>query len=163
VQLADGRGAASVEVLASSRDGEVTTSTAADGSFRLDGLEAPAAWLIAGSQLAGFAWRAVGPDDVEVVLTLERGGRVRLTASSPDGAPLPGAAAALTRVDGHPLQSSFVDGAAGADGVVELIVPAARVEIVVVSGTRMGIAELAVRSGETVDAEVSLSAETPRR
>jgi hypothetical protein len=66
-------------------------------------------------------------------------------------------------VNGRPVHSNFVDGAAGADGVVELIVPAARVEIVVVSGTRMGTAELAVGSGETQDAEVSLSAETPRR
>jgi hypothetical protein len=159
VLLADGRGAAHVEVLAF----EATTFTAADGSFRIDGLEEPAAWLIAGSQLDGFAWRAVGPDDADLVLTLQRGGRVRLTASGPDGAPLPGAAAALTRVNGRPVHSNFVDGAAGADGVVELIVPAARVEIVVVSGTRMGTAELAVGSGETQDAEVSLSAETPRR
>jgi hypothetical protein len=157
VLMSDGRGAGYVQVLGVSEDGEATTSTAADGSFRIDGLEKPPAWLIAGSQLAGFAWREIGPDETPIMLTLQRGGRVRLTASSPDGSPPRTASAMLSRVDGHLLYSNFVDVPASADGVMELIVPAARVEIVVRSGTLSGATELTVGSGETVDAEIQLS------
>lgn len=163
VLMADGRGAGYVRVLALSKEGAAETSTAADGSFRIGGLEEPPAWLIAGSQLAGFAWREIGPDETDIMLTLQRGGRVRLTASNPDGTPLRRASAVLSRVDGHLLYSNFVDAPASADGVVELVVPAARVEIVVRSGTLSGAAELTVGSGETVDAEIQLSPSTEQR
>jgi hypothetical protein len=154
---ARGQGVGSVMVFATADQAEEPSAhatTAADGSFELDGLSEPRCNLFAGSELAGYALlTAVGPDAGEPVLSLRAGGRVRATVADAAGAPVRGALLVISRAEGAAvfgLSAPFP--LTDAAGVVEMAVPLGAVELTAHDGAggRIGSAAVDVRPGALV-------------
>lgn len=127
-----------------------------DGSFVVRGLPEGRYQLWAASRLGGFALVPDVSTAAEVVeLRLETGGRIRLTARSPAGAPVQGASIAGVRVSGVPVPLlSFA--ATDVHGALMVPAPAGTVEVQLTAGASSGTVTVDVPAGGTVAAEVVL-------
>jgi hypothetical protein len=146
--------------------GQATTRP--DGSFEVSDLAPGAYHLLAASGDGGFAVRAaVATGARDVTLTLQPGGRVVLNVRSPDGEPVAGARATVSIVIENTRTSvsglAGGPGESGAEGTLELTLPAGPAEIRVGQGSLRGRASVTVKAGETVTADVPLSPAPARR
>jgi sarcosine oxidase gamma subunit len=139
--------------------------TLADGSFAI-GWIAKGTYTLLADQEGMFAIRpgvAAGSEDA--VLSLQPGGRVTVTVTGPNGAPLAGAVPLVTRVNGLPVgffgrPSGPTDGT----GRAELLAPAGDLVLWARTATSGGSASVSVVSGQTaaVSIEVQTGAQAPR-
>jgi protocatechuate 3,4-dioxygenase beta subunit len=137
------------------------TQSLPDGAFQLHGLGAGTYFLSAQTQVGAFALRTgVQPGQKNVDLVLQPGGIVQLAARGPDGAPLEGASARVTRHDGAPIVL-FLGPATDAQGNTTLQAPAGPLELTVSKDKLEGRVTVSVAAGATVPAEVSLEEKRP--
>lgn len=159
-----GRGASGVSVNARTVDkgspgGGGGGRTLPDGSFVIEGLKPQPHNLFASSmEGGGFAFRAgVEPAKEGVELRLAPGGRVLLRVRTAGGAPVEGARVRSVSLGGVPVMAPFSLSATGAEGEVELALPAGSVELVVAKDQLSGRVTVQVSAETTVAAEVTLT------
>jgi hypothetical protein len=128
-----------------------------DGSFEISGLEARRYNVFAWSDLGSFAFQAgVAPTDKDVVLTLKRGGRVRLHVVGPGDLPVEGVFATATRIAGARISGIGGFSRTDGQGFVDVLVPAGEIEITAGKERLTGKATVAVPEGATVPLELRL-------
>jgi protocatechuate 3,4-dioxygenase beta subunit len=133
-----------------------------DGSFRLEHLLPRPYTLATGSPSTGFAIRSgVSPGDKDMLLTLNPGGRIRLTVVDSSGAPVSEAGGSLVSVDGSKVFLLLTTGGTDARGVTEFGCPAGMVEISVSKGKLAGKATVPVEARTTATAHVVLAPPPP--
>jgi protocatechuate 3,4-dioxygenase beta subunit len=163
-----GRPMGALSVTAASSDvgaaGSWASSTSLpDGSFEITGLDARPYNLLAASELGSFAVQpGVAPGDKDVLLTLKRGGRVRVHAVGPGDVPVEGLFASVTRVSGARVSGLGGFARTDAQGMVELVVPQGVIEISSANDQLAGKATVAVPEGATVPLVLRLGP-SPRR
>jgi large repetitive protein len=128
-----------------------------DGSFQIANLAKGTYTLTAQSSNGMFALRTgVLPGQKDVTLTLQPGGRVQLLVRGPDGAPVEGAWASASSVDG--VRAGMGGGPqTNAQGMADLAAPAGQVELSVRKDKLSGQTTVTVPPGGSVPAEVTLA------
>jgi protocatechuate 3,4-dioxygenase beta subunit len=128
-----------------------------DGSFQIANLAKGTYTLSAQSGSGMFALQTgVRPGQKDVTLTLQPGGRVQLLVRGPDGAPLEGAWASTSAVDG--VKAGMGGGLqTNAQGMTDLAAPAGQVELSVRKDRLTGQTTVTVTPGGSVAAEVTLA------
>jgi hypothetical protein len=135
--------------------------TLPDGSFQITGLASGTHTVLAQTETGAFGLRAgVRPGQQDVVLTVRPGGRVRVLVRGPEGAPVEGAVARASRVDGAAV-TTMVSPMTGADGIGEIVAPAGEVELRVRKDKLEARVTVSVPPGATVPAEITLSEARP--
>jgi protocatechuate 3,4-dioxygenase beta subunit len=157
-----GRGLGGLSVFAQGQDAGAPSfgygQTLPDGSFRIDGLSSGAHILTVSTDTGLFALRSgIAAGAEGVVLTLRPGGRIRLQVNGPDGSPLAGAWAAVTKVDGVPFPGGNPAPQTDALGITEMVAPAGVVDVDVRKGALRGRAAVNVSPGEVAAATVRVA------
>lgn len=163
VRRADGSPAVgvSVQAAAGSRSPGGHARTRADGSFEITGLEDGAYTVTAQDAVGGFARQRDVRSGSRATLSLRAGGRLTVTATTAEGAPVAGAMAMVTHVDGEPagLGSPSAE-ATDAQGRVVLDAPAGALTVLVhETGQAIrlrGTAPVTLSSGGTAAVAVEL-------
>lgn len=154
-------GGCPVSVKALNKEGfETFVITTADGSFEVKGLPSGSYALSAGSSLAGFAMQpAVSAGASDLALTLRPGGTVRLRIRGPDGAPVPGVYASVSKLGGVPVSFNSFEGGSESDaqGALALTVPAGSVEISARKDKLKGAVTVNVPAAGSTGADVVLA------
>jgi hypothetical protein len=127
------RGGVFVQALGTSGPNAVPSGNVAhtlpDGTFEMSGLGEMDHTLFARSQTGEFAFVAgVRAGREGVTLTMRRGGRVQVRILGPDGAPVSGAFANVTKIGGTPIMG-FGSGPSDGEGIAEMPTPAGTIEI----------------------------------
>jgi hypothetical protein len=129
-----------------------------DGSFQIPGLSDGAHDVTAQASNGMFAFRTgVSASQKEVTLTLQPGGQVRLVVRGPDGGPVEGAWASVTRVEGASVRIGMGN-QTSSQGTTEVLVPAGQLELTVSKDKLEGVTTVTVAPGGVVPAEVQLAA-----
>jgi hypothetical protein len=157
-----GRGVGGVHVGASPRGAERRGGgggqSLPDGSFQIPGLPDGAYDLSAQASNGTFAFRTgVNASQKEVTLTLQPGGQVRLVVRGPDGAPVEGAYARVTSVEGTSVRIGMGN-QTSPQGTTDVLVPAGQLELTVSKDKLEGRTAVTVAPGAVVPAEVQLVA-----
>ena len=157
-----GRGLGGLSVFAQGQDAGAASSgygqTLPDGSFRIEGLSSGAHILTSSTDTGLFALRSgVAAGAEGIVLTLRPGGRVRLQVNGPDGSPLGGAWASVTKVDGLPFPGGSAVAQTDALGIAEMASPPGFVAVDVRKGGRRGGTTVNVSPGEVAAATVKVT------
>jgi protocatechuate 3,4-dioxygenase beta subunit len=167
LQDASGRPAGGYEVGVTAADDSFVpgAEARADGSFRIEGLNAQPHVLAAGSPLAGYAVRGgVTPGEEPVVLTLRPGGRIAVRVVGADGRPVREAYPMVETVDGLRVElGGLVSGPTDAAGTWDLAAPAGSIGVVARHEKRTGKGTVNVRSGETTPLTIVLQPEGPKQ
>jgi hypothetical protein len=159
---ASGQGVGGLSVVAQGAQSIGHGTTRADGSFLIDGLAAQPHTVTAFSDDGSFAAQShVAADATDIALKLRPGGRVRLRVTGPGGAPLAGARAAVSKVDGERFAAWQGAMLTDAEGKVELSTPAGMVEVDVRNGAIDGQTMVAVAPGQSTDASLNLLMRIP--
>lgn len=135
------------------------TETQADGTFRIEGLEAKSYNLFAGSSLAGgFAVRVgAQANEDDLILQLRPGGRIRLTILDSLGQPASGAFVQLAAVGGARIADpKELPEVTGPEGSVDLAVPAGPIDVRASKGNSTAVFRSVVPEGRSVSGEVRL-------
>ena len=157
-----GRGVGGLAVVAHGPQSAGQAVTRGDGSFLIDGLAAQPHTLTAFSDTGSFAAQSrVAAGATDIALRLQPGGRVRLRVTGPGGAPLAGARAAVSKVDGKRFAAWQGAKLTDAEGKVELATPAGMVEIDVRNGAIDGQTMVPVPPGQSADASLSVLRRIP--
>jgi hypothetical protein len=101
-----------------------------DGTFEMAGLGEAEHTLVVRSETTGEFGIAPGvrPGREGLTITMRRGGKVQVHILGPDGAPVSGAFAMVTKVGGAPMLG-FGGGPSNGEGIAEVASPAGNVEI----------------------------------
>lgn len=158
---AAGRGAGNLNVTAAAGEppqASVSSGavTLADGSFRIGGLRQEPYTIAARSDVGTFAVRtSVTPGEENLLLTLRRGGQLRVQVVGPDQKPVERANVQLARFGGAPI--SVAGSQTDAQGAAELMVPAGSLEIRARKDKLEGTATAAVAEGGTATLVIALT------
>jgi len=132
------------------------TTSGVDGTFELTGLVAGQYNLFARTDTGSFAFQPSVPAGTEALsLVTAQGGRLRLEVRGEDGAPAPGAQAALVQIGEIPVFAMM--GRTNSEGKTELPVPAGTLTVRVTRDRRQASLNITVASGQVAAAEVQLS------
>jgi hypothetical protein len=129
--------------------------TAADGSFRIEGLDGTPFAVVAGSPAVGFAMEQRTLPSPPLTLRLRSAGRVRLSVLDGTGRPVTGAAAVVSEVDGLRAPDPAIGWSDGA-GMLELSVPEGAVTLRVWKQARTASVLLHAMPGMIVGSEIIL-------
>jgi hypothetical protein len=134
--------------------------TLADGSFEMTGLKEGSYTLSAEGQHGTFALRpGVAAGSTSVVLSLQPGGRLSVTAVGPDGAGVVGAWPRVTRVNG--LYVGYLGlpvGPTDAQGRTEVLVPSGDLALWASKDSLGGGANVSVAPGQTAAVTIQMKA-----
>jgi hypothetical protein len=100
----------------------------------------------------------ISPGGPPVTLTLRPGGRLRLKVVGEDGAPVAGASAYVSQVQGLPVSAGFGFMRTDPTGQMEAPAPAGRIEVTASEGKRSGKVTVSVPAAGLASAEVMLKA-----
>jgi hypothetical protein len=170
-RLADASGAAApgyaVWAAATDGGGFGYGNSGADGTFRVGGLRPTAHAIVAGSELAGFAFRAgVTPGGDPLVLRLQPAAHVGVRVVDPAGQPVKDSYARVDTLDGAPVRLPGRSGRCGptdASGACDIACPAGMLEISVRTEAGTGRASTTARPGDTVSLTVVLQPKPPKQ
>jgi hypothetical protein len=167
VRAPDGQPAVGISVRAIPGSGRAfdggRATTRADGSFEIGGLEEGLVTVMAHAHDGAFALQKGVQTGERASLSLRPGGRLAITVRATTGAPVPGASAIVSRVDGIQVGSLGVSGEwTDAQGRTELLAPAGTLEVYAVKNgnSRLnGSASVPLSPGGTAVVEVVLRQE----
>lgn len=155
-----GRGAGNLTVSAVAGEQPQVSSggavTLADGSFRIGGLLQETYTVAARSDVGTFAVRTgVTPGEKDVLLTLRKGGHLRVQVVGPDQKPVERASVQVARFRGAPI--SVAGSTTDAQGTAEFMVPAGLLEIRARKEKLEGTASVSVTEGGTATLAITLA------
>jgi hypothetical protein len=158
-----GQGAPGLQIRAIGREGDGRsgggTTATADGTFEVSGLTTGSYNLVSTQpELGLYAFRAgVSAGTSDVTLTLRGGGRLLISVVGPDGAPVSGARATVSRVGGEVAFGLSLSAGTDERGNAELPVPVGSLEVRVTKEKLGGTAVVSVGEGAAVPVSVTLA------
>jgi hypothetical protein len=137
--------------------------TLPDGTFEMSGLGESEHTLVVRGETGDFGFTpGVRPGREGVTITLRRGGRIQVHILGPDGAPVSGAFAMVTKVGETPMMG-FGGGPSDSAGLAEVVAPAGAVQIRANKDNLEGTAATMVTTDGVAALEVRLAPKAASR